>query len=184
MGHHILYLLQNPGTSDFTNVLKMQFASEVTWILCTYLVKLSNILLFARLFTHLSTPRFRSSLHLTHTFLSMWTIANFFNVLLQCSPVKSFWDLDIPGGCSSDKGGTIVTAAFNTFINVLLLLLPIRPVWQLQLPIRQKMAIIGIFFVGTFGLAASVTRMTYIIAIPQSSSWDPTCKLFRSALVI
>lgn len=175
MGHHLLYILRfRPG--GLNNVLKMQFAIEMTWNVCTYLVKLSNILLLARLFASPASPKFRISLHVVHAFLLLWTTASFFVVLLRCTPVRSSWDLSVKGNCPHPQAGRIVTAALNSFTDVILLSLPMKPVWQLHLPVRQKLSVIGMFGVGFFCLAASAARLNYAVAVSQYHGQDPTCK--------
>lgn len=175
MGHHLLYILRNPHRSNLTSVLKMQYAIEMTWNICTYVVKLANILLLARLFGHSST-HFRMYLHITHAFLLLWTTASFFGAVFRCSPIESFWDLSIHGSCPHVRVGKIIPQTLNSFTDMILLYLPMRPVWHLILPLRQRLAVIGIFCVGFFCLATSATRLNYYIVIPQSDSHDHTCK--------
>lgn len=175
MDHHLLYTLEVHPT-DLTRVLKMQFSIDITWTICTYLVKLSNILLLARIFARPVHPRFRLCLHLLHAFLLLWTTAAFFSVIFRCTPVQSFWDANVKSICLHAQAGRIATAALNTLTNVLLLILPIQPVLQLHLPVMQKLAVVGMFGVGTFCLAASVVRLDYSVAAHRYHNHDPTCK--------
>jgi hypothetical protein len=175
MDHHLLYILELHPT-DLTRVLKMQFSIEITWTICTYLVKLSNVLLLARIFAGSGYPRFRLCLHLVHAFLLLWTAAAFFSVIFRCTPVQSFWDANPKDTCLHAQAGRIVTAALNSLTNVLLLSLPIRPVWQLHLPVMQKLAVVGMFGVGIFCLAASAVRLNYSVAAPRYHNHDPKCK--------
>ena len=175
MGHHLLYILKNPQTTSITNIRKMQYAIEITWNICTYLVKLSNILLLARLFAHPSSPHFRIHLHIIHAFLFCWTTASFFSAIFRCIPVQSFWDSSIRGTCPHTEVGRIIPAALNSFTDVILLILPIKPVWQLHLPLKQKLAVLGMFGVGFFSLATSATRLNYAIASSSQTGYDPTC---------
>lgn len=154
----------------------MQYAIEMTWNICTYLVKLSNILLLARLFAHPSTPYFRVCLHIVHAFLLFWTTASFFSALFRCTPVNSFWDLNVQGSCPHIRAGRLIPAVLNSFTDVVLLSLPMRPVWQLQLPWRQKIAVLGMFCVGFLALAASATRLHYSVAVSGYHGHDPTCE--------
>ena len=71
MGRHLLYVLQSPQASDLTRDLKIQYAIELTRTICIYLVKLSIILLLARLFAGTSVPYLRLWFHVVHTFLSL-----------------------------------------------------------------------------------------------------------------
>ena len=176
MGHHILYILQHPQKSNLTNVLKMQYAVEMTWNIATYLVKLSNILLLARLFANPSSPYFGVCLHLVHAFLLLWTLGSLFNAMFRCVPIQSFWDLSMKGSCPHAAEGRIATAALNSFTDVILLSLPMRPIWQLHLPWKKKFQVLGIFAVGFVCLAASATRLNYAIVLMRSAGFDRTCK--------
>lgn len=69
-----------------------------------------------------------------------------------------------------------MTTASNPFTDVILLSLSIRPVWQLHLPVKQKLAVTGMFGVGIFCLAASAVRLDYLLAGSQYHNHDPTCK--------
>ncbi len=96
--------------------------------------------------------------------------------------MQSFWDLSVKGSCSHAQAGRIVTAALNLCTDVMLLVLPVRPVWQLHLPVRQKLAVVGMFGVGGFCLAVSATRLEFSVADSRFHDHDPTRKCSLLAL--
>lgn len=175
MGHHLLYIVKH-NQSKLPLVLKAQFATEVTWIISTYFVKLSVILLLGRLFAGHASPHFRCYLRLVHSFLFLWTIASVLGVVFQCGSVQRSWDPLAKEGCSYRYRRMIVTTALNTFTDVILLSVPLRPMWQLSLPAKQKLAVGGVFVVGIFCLVTSAVRLHYSIIAPQAQGSDPTCK--------
>lgn len=166
MGHHFSHTLQ-PRSDHVTNILKVQFAIDMTWIICTYFVKLSNILLLARLFDAATFSRFRRYLHIIHAFLFLWTTAMLFSVVFRCAPVQDFWESKSKGGCQHAQVGDIVTMAFNALTVVILLILPIRTLWQLRLPMKQRVAVTGILGLGGFCLAVSAVRLYYAVSVWQ-----------------
>lgn len=177
MGHHLVYILQNPKTTSLTSILKTQYAVEITWNVCAYLVKLSIILLLARLFATSTFPRFRASLQLIHVFLFLWTAASLFSVVFRCTPVKSYWDPNAKGTCLHTRAGRLIPAASSLFTDVILLVLAMRAVWPLKIPLQQKLAVLVTFSVGFLCLGASGIRLHYAVTISWNDGYDPTCKI-------
>ena len=125
----------------------MQYALEITWSICTFLVKASILLLFNRILVQQS-PRFRICLVICAGFIFAWTFGSFFSALFRCSPVNYFWDTAIEGSCTNARAGRIATDALNIITDVVMLVLPLPMVWKLVLPLRQKLAIAAIFGLG------------------------------------
>lgn len=146
MGDHVVKV-KTMGPESLMKIQKMQYAIEITWNLCTYMVKLSTLLLFGRIFGQPSSC-FRYCLYATHIFLALWTWGSFFSAVFRCTPIPSFWDPTIPGVCPHAMAGRVVTASLNSATDVTMLALPIPMMWGLQMKIRQKIGLLCIFGVG------------------------------------
>ena len=146
MGDHVVKVKQM-GPQALQRIRKMQYAIEITWSICTYMVKLSTLLLFGRIF-HQPSARFRCCLYTTHVFLALWTWGSFFSAIFRCIPVQSFWSPTIPGKCPHAMVGRVVTASLNSATDFILLALPMPLVWGLQMTVKQKIGVLCIFGVG------------------------------------
>ena len=146
MGDHVFKVIQM-GPQALQRVQKMQYAIEITWIICTYMVKLSTLLLFGRMFDQPS-PRFRYCLYTTHVFLALWIWGSFFSAVFPCIPVQSFWNSAIIGKCPHAMAGRVVTTSLNSATDFILLALPMPLVWGLQMTMKQKIGVSCIFGVG------------------------------------
>lgn len=63
------------------------------------------------------------------------------------------------------------TAALNLFSDVVILIIPLPTLLGLSVPLRQKLALIGIFSVGMLAIAASSVRMR-VMTLWAASPWN------------
>lgn len=92
--------------------------------------------------------------------------AYFLMVLLQCRPVKTFWDENprTPGKCWNDRIVLIMTytaSAVNCLADWAFGILPIFIVWSLNLPAKSKILAIFILGFAAIGSTATIVRMFY-----------------------
>ncbi|CRG86932.1 hypothetical protein PISL3812_03945 [Talaromyces islandicus] len=89
-----------------------------------------------------------------------WTIAFFFCSLFQCTPVTAI----VEAYYSREKCVNInrfynAGCITDIIVDFLVLVLPIPMVLRLQLGFRQRLAILGIFLLGTLAAASSIARL-------------------------
>lgn len=65
----------------------------------------------------------------------------------------------------------IVTAALNLFSDLVILLIPIPILLSLSVPLRQRLALVGIFSVGVLAIVASSIRM-HVMVLWAASPWN------------
>ncbi len=117
--------------------------------------KISILLLYYRLFK----PNKVTSkiVWATIALVVAYNIAIILTYTFLCIPSKGNMDMLKGGQCARvdrDTGDArqtspaIVSSAFNVFTDVIILVLPMPTVWKLQLPIRQRIAVMGIFATG------------------------------------
>ncbi|KLJ06698.1 hypothetical protein EMPG_17809 [Blastomyces silverae] len=91
-------------------------------------------------------------------------------------PIGAAWDFAPPlyrpaydYHCVDRFAVTFAASIENAILDLLTMLVPIPIAWQLQLPMRQRLAVIGIFCLGAIVVAASCVKTVYIVtAIGES----------------
>ena len=67
----------------------------------------------------------------------------------QCHPLEAFWNRKIPGGrCFDSEAFWFSYSLINIFLDVAILSLPVRQVLKLQVNTREKLSLLGVFFLG------------------------------------
>ncbi|RPB11326.1 hypothetical protein P167DRAFT_220472 [Morchella conica CCBAS932] len=85
-------------------------------------------------------------------FMVTYTIIMFFFILTQCHPFNLAWDKSLQGKCLSPQFMNVLAyshSACNITTDFALLFLVVAMVWNVQMPRRQKMAVYGVFGLGT-----------------------------------
>ncbi|MCJ1263967.1 hypothetical protein MMC22_003838 [Lobaria immixta] len=129
-------------------------------------VKFSILALYWRLFK----LSIRVPILILASIVTCWGIAVFLTTVFQCVPVRGFWDKTINATC-----GVNVYAFFygnsipNISTDVAILILPMPLIWRLRIPQSQKIMLSGIFILGGFIIAVSITRLIYLINLDLHS---------------
>lgn len=144
LGKHILRV----GFASASKMGRALYVLEAIYPACTAATKISILLLYRRLFTTLN-PWFRYSLYIIFTVLIGWAISGFFSTVFQCTPIHRIWEESREGKCIDLVPALIALAVINTVVNASVLLLPMPIVWYLNMPRRRKVAICGIFVIGS-----------------------------------
>lgn len=79
----------------------------------------------------------------------IWYIGSVIAIITSCLPVQAFWDRSVPGKCQETNvlGSWITSTELVT--SILVIVLPLPWLWQLQLPRAKKIALGGIFLLGS-----------------------------------
>ena len=80
-----------------------------------------------------------------------WTLSFFLALLLQCVPVTISTvtgSKSASSHCIDQIPVTFAVTSSGTVMDFLILLVPIPNVWKLQMPLRNKLALVGIFAIG------------------------------------
>lgn len=110
-------------------------------------MKVSVLLLYLRLSP---AKAFRAVCYLLIFVLVANAFANIMAFFFSCRPFRKEWDLSITDGkCIDRPRQSISSGYFNIFMDAILLVLPLPTVWKLQLPLRQKIAVTGVFMTGS-----------------------------------
>ena len=121
-------------------------ASELLYPPLIAVVKISTLLLYARIF-HGRT--FKYVLWATGLFISTYSTILIILMLLQCRPLNKLWDHTVNGKCFELKKPWMVMGSLNVLTDLLLLILPLPSLWRLQMRRRTKVQVAGIFSIGS-----------------------------------
>lgn len=135
-------------------------------ILCLFcsasgLIKISILLFYRRLSSRVVSNRFRWATWTTIAFIATSTIAFTLAPILGCQPISAFWDqvnsAKILKGykyrCFNEGADVFAASVVSTFQDLITAMLPTFLYWNLRIPVRQKIALFGIFAIG-YGVAA------------------------------
>ena len=79
-----------------------------------------------------------------------WCIALILAVIFSCSPIGYFWDKSIKGGhCINENNLSYGITAANIVTDITVLVLPIPWLIHLQMKTSRKVALVGIFILGS-----------------------------------
>lgn len=139
-------------------------------VFCTAsgLIKISILLFYRRLSSRVVSKSFRWTTWLTIGFIVATTIAYTLVPLFGCDPISAFWDqsdfVRLAKGYKYrcfDEGVDVFSASVvSTFQDLITAVLPSFLYWNLRIPVRQKIALFGIFAIG-YGVAALGAMRAY-----------------------
>jgi len=110
-------------------------------------VKLSLLLFYLQISLE---DRFRRAVYALIAVVSGYSVASALVVIFSCYPVAKSWDITITDGyCVNLPVFYIANLCLNSVTDVAVLILPIPMLWNVQMPLRQKIAIAGIFMTGS-----------------------------------
>jgi hypothetical protein len=128
---------------------KTLYAGQLSQIFAIGPTKISVLLFYRRVFRgtffHIATCTLIA-------LVSAWVIAFFFANLFECIPIsEAFVNAPGMGGnpkCIDAIPMYLAQVYSDVIFDLLILIIPIPLVWKLQLPLRQKLAVLGIFLLG------------------------------------
>ena len=123
----------------------MQYASEPIVTTAVVFARYSILLFYARIFTN-------RSFHIPVCFMYVlnlaWGISFTIAYLAQCNPLSDLWEKPTGQQNCIDISINYYYAITTIVLDVLVLCMPWPIVWRLQMPLRQKVAVMGIFMLG------------------------------------
>lgn len=133
------------------------------------LIKISILLFYRRLSSRVVSKPFRWVTWITIGFITGYTIALTIAPIVGCKPISAFWDqVDMIKKLQGykfhcfDEGADIFAASVLSAVQDLVTaVLPTFLYWNLRIPLRQKVALFGIFAIGYGCVALSGLRAYY-----------------------
>ncbi|PWY92783.1 hypothetical protein BO70DRAFT_425449 [Aspergillus heteromorphus CBS 117.55] len=137
--------------------LKSLYATIILYNTTLTLTKLSLIVLYRRLFPPKGYQILLSITLCIVLATGTWMI---FSAILFCIPVRAFWDTSIPHTCLSQDVVWGLNAALQITTDLGLVVIPLPILARLKLPMRQRVALMGVF-----GLGFLTTTLVIVIVI-------------------
>ncbi|KAJ5218124.1 uncharacterized protein N7498_000223 [Penicillium cinerascens] len=158
------------------NYWKIFLANQFTYFVLCPAIKISIICFYRRVFT---TPKFRTFTFGLNCLIGAWGLVIFLACAGQCRPLRAYWDTSVKGTCFDANEFFIVNQAFNVLMDFIILVLPIPMIWGLHRAWQDKLALNGVFALGTFVCFASIYRIVVLFWI---SPVDPTYTVYQATL--
>ena len=128
-----------------TSMHQSVLASEVLYGPSIGAVKISTLLLFARIFPD---RNFKRALWAIGIFLSIYTAILVIAAIFQCRPISGAWDPTIKADCIQIKLVLMSIGGLNVLTDLFLLIAPLPQLWKLHIRNDTKYQLIGIFSIG------------------------------------
>ncbi|KAH6693896.1 integral membrane protein [Plectosphaerella plurivora] len=136
---------------------KCIYAFEILYYTTVALPKMGIVLMYVRVFNWRGVMR---GLAIGLLCLLAATFTSFvITAVFKCRPIAYWWDRTIPGGkCINVQAWFHAQTIPGIILDFIIMALPLRTIWGLGLPMPKKIALVGIFAVGSVGIVASIIR--------------------------
>ncbi|KAI1123324.1 hypothetical protein F5Y10DRAFT_270188 [Nemania abortiva] len=168
-GRHFAYLMQFEPQAIIPRGQTL-FTTQIFHSLVLPLAKTSILLLILRLFSSIRWLCYATYVLITYIWL--WSATELLLTIFQCIPIAAQWDRSLGGTCINQVVYFRAISALSTVHDLAMLILPLPVVWKLQLETRRKIALSGVFLVGSIGAIASIIR--FALFIRYNALTDPT----------
>lgn len=147
IGRHLLVLLYGGETEKAVNWVKCGYAIEQVYFVAVALPKLSVLASYLRIFVE---KKHRIATYITAGFVVVIAFIGVVTSLASCRPFSARWDFTLVDTHCINSAHFWQGMAFpNIATDLFMLVLPWPVLWRLQLPRRQKLALIGVFLLGS-----------------------------------
>lgn len=105
------------------------------------------MVLYRRIF---ETTAFRKRTLIVGAASVVWLVVVVFINIFQCRPLTAAFDPEavFTDRCINLQAYYLGLTALNLGLDLVILFLPLQMIWQLKLPMKQKLALSGIFSIG------------------------------------
>lgn len=155
---------------SFNHMKKFLLIYYETQIILTCAItttRLSLLLFYCRVFP---IQRFRTITAITGLVIIAWWMGTTLAIMFTCIPVHAFWDRSVEGKCVNEHTQVYAITGTEVATNIAVIILPIPWLWGLHLPTPKKIALGGIFLLGSFVCISCIIRYPFLIAFQQGDS--------------
>ncbi|KIA75642.1 hypothetical protein HK57_00574 [Aspergillus ustus] len=148
------------------DLIDMQYVAYISY--CLYLwvgavVKSSIAVFIMRVFPTPTIRKFGLGLII---FLVIFAISGELPLILQCSPVRAAYDVNVQGDCLSPDtlfAVQVYQGVVMIIVDIYLFILPIPTTWKLQMSKQRRLSIIGLFSIGLLACIAGIARLPSLV---------------------
>ncbi|KAI0190360.1 hypothetical protein EV127DRAFT_89557 [Xylaria flabelliformis] len=151
------------------------FAFQLVYVVAAYLCKVSVALVLLRISGTDRKSIIRQVLIASIVVVTIFSIATFLALALQCRPVTLNWGIG-KGECVAPHVITDIAYAFSAAdiaSNWLYATLPIIMLWNVQLSLRVKLSVILLLGFSFTSSIATLVRLKYVVDLGSLGSTDP-----------
>lgn len=117
----------------------------MAWVWMMPTIKVAILLLYYRLFPN---KTFRRVIYGMGTLVLLCLVSTFFSFLLQCLPIRSFWQHQVAHHCFVQNPFYLAAASLSLVSDVFILVMPMPMVWALNISRQRKMGLSLVFLLG------------------------------------
>ncbi|XP_014557341.1 hypothetical protein COCVIDRAFT_37248 [Bipolaris victoriae FI3] len=148
---------------------KYVLATETIFCVATGLVKVSILLFYRRLSSRVVSRGFFWTTWVAIVYIVAYSIALTIAPIVGCQPIEAFWEQFDPikklqgyeFHCFDEGADVLAASIISATQDLLTAILPTFLYWNLQIPLRQKLALFGIFAMGYGVVALGALRAYY-----------------------
>jgi hypothetical protein len=122
------------------------YIAENVYVPVLATTKLSILAFYLRIFSH--QHLFRLFVYLTIFLILISTSIISVLTIVQCQPIKYFWDRDVKGICLDVNALAYANSAMSITQDIVIVVLPIPVVWKLNMNKRKKFGVALMFTLG------------------------------------
>ncbi|KAF3914355.1 hypothetical protein AA313_de0208997 [Arthrobotrys entomopaga] len=155
--------------------LKSWYVYQIVYLFDLGIIKLSILSFYHQIS---AAKAYRIVIYVSMGIVVVYTIIMMFINAWECPKISDAWSAEIllqgSGSCRDLHPLYFVQASFNIFSDIFILLLPIPVLMRLQMRQNKRIALIGIFSVGSIAVIASCARVyaLHVWSISQDIPYD------------
>ncbi|KAI1342837.1 hypothetical protein F5Y15DRAFT_270203 [Xylariaceae sp. FL0016] len=152
--------------------MKLNFVSQPIFLIVICVVKLA---VGASLLRITSTRFWRYLILSIMYFMAFYTTGCFFTIMFQCTDIRVLWNTAIKSTCWDQR--TLQSLSYtNVALNILTdllfaIVIPTPMLWKLNVNRRARVTLFAILGLGTFGCAAAVIKIGYLVNYGLRGDW-------------
>ncbi|KAM7197477.1 hypothetical protein V8F20_006622 [Naviculisporaceae sp. PSN 640] len=163
-------------TPQMTATLRTQFTFVTLLPLALGFIKLSILVFYFRIFAVTRASVTYVLLAIFTTLAGIWTVAFFFAELFQCG--TNIWALtsstmDTITYCHGTSNIDFALTLTGFVTDVVIFLVPIPLIWRINLSTGNKLAVSGVFLLGSVTIIASSLRLASVVRL-MNAGFDPS----------
>ncbi|KAJ6083451.1 hypothetical protein N7467_007586 [Penicillium canescens] len=156
--------LSGIAEEDYAPMLKSIWSTRLLYVIGIMFIKLSLLWFYLRLDRH---GYMKWAVYALSFVVLGLSISSALILIFSCFPPSKFWDITgtVSGHCmsaSSQQTFYEANGVLNIVTDILIYLTPIPMLWKVQIPLRKKIALTGVFGLGSLAIAAGCVRYVYV----------------------
>ena len=125
---------------------KAYFMADVFYSTAIWLVKISALLFFYRIFSQ--ARHLKKLVWLLSSTYTAWWIVMIIYPWTECHPAIKHWNTRVKGVCKDTSDWFLAATFLNWFFDMVVLILPMPFIWKLHMKISRKIATTLVFVLG------------------------------------